>query len=198
MPNHVTNKLTVRKGTQKILPALYSATIEYNSIDEKLYDILRNFSFKKIIGEPKATIDFGKSANLTEWRWDNWGTRKDAFVTDFIDEWQNKDKTVNLINSFGEFESYSSPPLKVVRKLQKRFPDYSFALDYVDGGLEFCGTVDSKGEDEFSKQEKDLRYYGAYLLRESHKDLDQFFEDCEYDDDGNVKDEFDKFMEKNS
>ena len=82
MPNHVTNKLTVRKGTQKILPALYSATIEYNSIDEKLYDILRNFSFKKIIGEPKATIDFGKSANLNDWRWDNWGTRTDAYVVD--------------------------------------------------------------------------------------------------------------------
>ena len=39
----------------------------------------------------------------------------------------------------------------------------------------FCGTVDSKGEDEFSKQEKDLRYYGAYLLDYSHKELDEFF-----------------------
>ena len=118
MPNHVTNKLTVRKGTQKILPALYSATIEYNSIDEKLYDILRNFSFKKILSEPKATIDFGKSANITDWRWDNWGTRTDAYVVDDpADEWQNKDETINLINSFGQFETAWSPPLKVVRKL---------------------------------------------------------------------------------
>ena len=59
MPNHVTNKLTVRKGTQKIIPALYSGTIEYNSIDEKLYDILRNFSFNKIIKEKVMTMSGG-------------------------------------------------------------------------------------------------------------------------------------------
>ena len=161
MPNHVTNKLTVRKhGAIKVLPALYSGTIEYNSIDEKLYDILRNFSFKKILSEPKATIDFGKSANLTEWRWDNWGTRTDAYVVDDpADEWQNKDETINLINSFGQFETAWSPPLKVVRKLQKMFPDYSFALDYIDEQFMFCGCLDIKGEDDHSEEEKDLRYY---------------------------------------
>ena len=179
MPNHVTNKLTVRKGTQKILPALYSATIEYNSIDEKLYDILRNFSFKKILGEPKATIDFGKSANLNDWRWDNWGTRTDAYVLDNPDEWQNEDETINLINSFGEFITVWSPPVKVIEKLQKMFPDYTFALDYIDEQFMFCGTVSVKGVDDFSKEEKDLRYYGAYLLNYSHKDLDEFFESCE-------------------
>lgn len=180
MPNHVTNKLTVRKGTQKILPALYSATIEYNSIDEKLYDILRNFSFKKILSEPKATIDFGKSANLNDWRWDNWGTRTDAYVVDDpADEWQNKDETINLINSFGQFETAWSPPLQVVRKLQKMFPDYSFALDYIDEQFMFCGTMDVKGEDNYTEEEKDLRYYGAYLLDYSHRELDEFFESCE-------------------
>ena len=181
MPNHVTNKLTVRKhGAIKVLPALYSGTIEYNSIDEKLYDILRNFSFKKILSEPKATIDFGKSANLTEWRWDNWGTRTDAYVVDDpADEWQNKDETINLINSFGQFETAWSPPLKVVRKLQKMFPDYSFALDYIDEQFMFCGCLDIKGEDDLSEEEKDLRYYGAYLLNYSHRELDEYFESCE-------------------
>ena len=181
MPNHVTNKLTVRKhGAIKVLPALYSGTIEYNSIDEKLYDILRNFSFKKILSEPKATIDFGKSANLTEWRWDNWGTRTDAYVVDDpADEWQNKDETINLINSFGQFETAWSPPLKVVRKLQKMFPDYSFALDYIDEQFMFCGCLDIKGEDDLSEEKKDLRYYGAYLLDYSHRELDEFFESCE-------------------
>ena len=179
MPNHVTNKLTVRKGTQKILPALYSATIEYNSIDEKLYDILRNFSFKKIIKEPQVTFDLGKSVNYTEWRWDNWGTRTDAYVIDDPDEWQNKDETINLINSFGQFETAWSPPLQVIRKLQKMFPDYSFALDYIDEAFMFCGTVSVKGTDDHSEEEKDLRYYGAYLLNYSHKDLDEFFESCE-------------------
>ena len=181
MPNHTTNKLTVRKhGAIKVLPALYSGTIEYNSIDEKLYDILRNFSFKKIIKEPKATIDFGKSANLTEWRWDNWGTRTDAYVVDDpADDWQNKDETINLINSFGQFETAWSPPLPVVRKLQKMFPSYSFALEYIDEQFMFCGCLDIKGEDDHSEEEKDLRYYGAYLLQYSHKELDEFFESCE-------------------
>ena len=171
MPNHVTNKLTVRKGTQKILPALYSATIEYNSIDEKLYDILRNFSFKKII--PQGEHD-------NQWRWDNWGTRTDAYVVDDpADEWQNKDETINLINSFGQFETAWSPPLQVIRKLQKMFPDYSFALDYIDEQFMFCGTMDVKGEDNYTEEEKDLRYYGAYLLDYSHRELDEFFESCE-------------------
>ena len=171
MPNHVTNKLTVRKGTQKILPALYSATIEYNSIDEKLYDILRNFSFNKII--PQGEHD-------NQWRWDNWGTRTDAYVVDDpADEWQNKDETINLINSFGQFETAWSPPLQVIRKLQKMFPDYSFALDYIDEQFMFCGTMDVKGEDNYTEEEKDLRYYGAYLLDYSHRELDEFFESCE-------------------
>ncbi len=180
MPNHVTNKLTVRKhGAIKVLPALYSGTIEYNSIDEKLYDILTNFSFKKIIKEPKVTFDLGKSVNYTEWRWDNWGTRTDAYVIDDPDEWQNKDETINLINSFGQFETAWSPPLKVIRKLQKMFPDYSFALDYIDEQFMFCGCLDIKGEDDHSEEEKDLRYYGAYLLQYSHRELDEFFESCE-------------------
>ena len=171
MPNHVTNKLTVRKGTQKILPALYSATIEYNSIDEKLYDILRNFSFNKII--PQGEHD-------NQWRWDNWGTRTDAYVVDDpADEWQNKDETINLINSFGQFETAWSPPLQVIRKLQKMFPDYSFALDYIDEQFMFCGTMDIKGADIYTEEEKDLRYYGAYLLDYSHRELDEFFESCE-------------------
>ena len=170
MPNHVTNKLTVRKGSQKIIPALYSGTIEYNSIDEKLYDILRNFSFNKIIrGEEEGN----------QWRWDNWGTRTDAYVVDDPDEWQNKDETINLINSFGQFETAWSPPLQVIRKLQKMFPDYSFALDYIDEAFLFCGTVSVKGTDDHSEEEKDLRYYGAYLLNYSHKDLDELFESWE-------------------
>ena len=90
MANHVTNKLTVRKGTQKIIPALYSGTIECNSIDKKLYDILRNFSFNKIIKE---------KGDDHEWRWDNWGTRTDAYVLDNPDEWQNEDETINLITT---------------------------------------------------------------------------------------------------
>ena len=170
MPNHVTNKLTVRKGTQKIIPALYSGTIEYNSIDEKLYDILRNFSFNKIIKE---------KGDDHEWRWDNWGTRTDAYVLDNPDEWQNKDETINLINTFGEFITAWSPPIKVIEKLQKMFPDYTFALDYIDEQFMYCGTVSVKGVDDYSEEEKDLRYYGAYLLNYSHKDLDEFFESCE-------------------
>jgi hypothetical protein len=175
MPNHVTNKLTVRKGSQKIIPALYSGTIEYNSIDEKLYDILRNFSFNKIIPQPQQDEDW----DWYDWRNENWNTKWDAYIHDNPDEWQNKDKTINLINSFGEFLTAWSPPIKVVEKLQKMFPHYTFALDYIDEQFMYCGTVSVKGVDDYSEAEKDLRYYGAYLLNYSHKDLDEFFESCE-------------------
>ena len=30
-----------------------------------------------------------------------------------------------------------------------------------------------------TEEEKDLRYYGAYLLDYSHRELDEFFESCE-------------------
>ena len=129
--------------------------------------------------QAKATIDFGKSANITDWRWDNWGTRTDAYVLNDPDEWQNKDETINLINSFGEFITAWSPPIKVIEKLQKMFPDYTFALDYIDEQFMFCGCLDTKGNDDHSEEEKDLRYYGSYLLNYSHKDLDEFFESCE-------------------
>jgi hypothetical protein len=59
------------------------------------------------------------------------------------------------------------------------FPSYSFALEYIDEQFMFCGCLDIKGEDDHSEEEKDLRYYGAYLLQYSHKDLDEFFESCE-------------------
>jgi len=182
MPNHVTNKLTVRKGSIKVLPALYSKTMESNSIDEKLYEILTNFSFEKIVK--------GQTTPIAEWRWDNWGTRTDAYVIDNLDEWANDDETVNLIASFGQFETAWSPPVKVIQELQKMFPDYSFALDYIDEQFCFCGTVDIKGEQTTSEEEKDLRYYGSYLLNYSHRELDELMEEWEND--------VDKFIEKNS
>jgi hypothetical protein len=182
MPNHVTNKLTVRKGTIKVLPALYSKTIESNSIDEKLYEILTNFSFEKIVK--------GQTTPISEWRWDNWGTRTDAYVIDNLDEWANDDETVNLVASFGQFETAWSPPLLVIRQLQKMFPDYTFALDYIDEQFCFCGCLDIVGEDNYSEEEKDLRYYGSYLLNYSHRELDEVMEGWEND--------VDKFIEKNS
>ena len=39
-----------------------------------------------------------------------------------------------------------------------------------------------------------MRYYGAYLLNLSHKQLDEFLEVK----DGKVKNDIDKFIEKNS
>ena len=41
-----------------------------------------------------------------------------------------------------------------------------------------------------------MRYYGAYLLNLSHKQLDEFLEVDE--EDGKVKNDIDKFIEKNS
>ena len=187
MSNIIINKLTVKKGVKKIFSSLGSEVANHTIVSDELYDILKNFSLQKII---KCDPDDRQEA------FDKWGCPSDA-QTD-LDEFLSEDGAVNLINSFGEFNTESHPPVEIVRELQKMFPDYAFALDYVDEGLGFCGTVDVKGENTSSKKEKDLRYYGAYLLRESKEDLDEFFEDCEYDDDGNVKDEFDKFVEKNS
>lgn len=194
MPNHVTNKLTVRKGSVKVLSTLYDATFKYNGVvenfpfrpDKKLYDILTHFSFNKIKPQPKQGDDW----DWYDWNSDNWDTKWDAYVLDNLDEWANDDETVNLVASFGEFQTAWSPPVSVIQKLQKMFPDYSFALDYIDEQFLFCGTVDIKGENHYSEEEKDFRYYGSYLLNHSHRELDEIMEGW--------KNDVDEFVEKNS
>ena len=74
----------------------------------------------------------------------------------------------------------------------KEVSDYTFALDFIDEGFCFCGSVDINGEENFSEEEKDMRYYGAYLLNLSHKQLDEFLEV----EDGKVKNDIDKFIKK--
>ncbi len=184
MANIITNKLTVRKGAKKIFSSLVSEVANHTIVSDELYDILKSFSFQKII---KCDPDDRQEA------FDKWGCPSDA-QTD-LDEFLSEDGTVNLINSFGEFCTEWHPPVEVVRSLQKKFPDYTFALDFIDEGFCFCGSVDINGEENFSEEEKDMRYYGAYLLNLSHKQLDEFLE---VDEDGKVKNDIDKFIEKNS
>ena len=180
MANIITNKLTVRKGAKKVFSEAHNHTI----VNDKLYEILKNFSFQKII---KCDPDDRQKA------FDKWGCPSDAETSH--EEFLGEDGTVNLINSFGEFYTEWHPPVEIVRALQKKFPDYTFVLDFIDEGFSFCGSVDIKGEENFSEEEKDMRYYGAYLLNLSHKQLDEFLE---VDEDGKVKNDIDKFIEKNS
>ena len=180
MANIITNKLTVRKGAKKVFSEAHNHTI----VNDKLYEILKNFSFQKII---KCDPDDRQKA------FDKWGCPSDAETSH--EEFLGEDGTVNIINSFGEFYTEWHPPVEIIRALQKKFPDYTFALDFIDEGFCFCGSVDIKGEENFSEEEKDMRYYGAYLLNLSHKQLDEFLE---VDEDGKVKNDIDKFIEKNS
>ena len=185
MANIITNKLTVRKGAKKIFSSLVSEVANHTVVSDELYDILKNFSFQKII---KCDPDDRQEA------FDKWGCPSDAETSH--EEFLGEDNTVNLINSFGEFYTEWHPPVEIVRALQKKFPDYTFALDFIDEGFCFCGSVDINGEENFSEEEKDMRYYGAYLLNLSHKQLDEFLEVDE--EDGKVKNDIDKFIEKNS
>ena len=148
-----------------------------------LFFLHYNFSFQKII---KCDPDDRQKA------FDKWGCPSDAETSH--EEFLGEDGTVNLISSFGEFYTEWHPPVEIVRALQKKFPDYTFALDFIDEGFCFCGSVDINGEENFSEEEKDMRYYGAYLLNLSHKQLDEFLEV----EDGKVKNDIDKFIEKNS
>ena len=143
---------------------------------------LKNFSFQKII---KCDPDDRQKA------FDKWGCPSDAETSH--EEFLGEDDTVNLINSFGEFYTEWHPPVEIVRALQKKFPDYTFALDFIDERFSFCGAVDIKGEENFSEEEKDMRYYGAYLLNLSHKQLDEF---REVDEDGKLDEAAKKAADK--
>jgi len=184
MANIITNKLTIRKGAKKIFSSLVSEVANHTVVSDELYDILKSFSFQKII---KCDPDDRQEA------FDKWGCPSDA-QTD-LDEFLSEDGAVDLVSSYGEFLTEWHPPVEIVRALQKKFPDYTFALDFIDEGFCFCGSVDINGEENFSEEEKDMRYYGAYLLNLSHKQLDEFLE---VDEDGKVKNDIDKFIEKNS
>jgi hypothetical protein len=185
MANIITNKLTVRKGAKKIFSSLVSEVANHTVVSDELYDILKSFSFQKII---KCDPDDRQEA------FDKWGCPSDA-QTD-LDEFLSEDGAIDLVSSYGEFLTEWHPPVEIVRALQKKFPDYTFALDFIDEGFCFCGSIDINGEENFSEEEKDMRYYGAYLLNLSHKQLDEFLEVDE--EDGKVKNDIDKFIEKNS
>ena len=65
MANIITNKLTVRKGAKKVISEAHNHTI----VSDKLYNILKNFSFQKII---KCDPDDRQEA------FDKWGCPSDA------------------------------------------------------------------------------------------------------------------------
>ena len=114
---------------------VFSEAHNHTIVSDKLYNILKNFSFQKII---KCDPDDRQKA------FDKWGCPSDAETSH--EEFLGEDGTVNLINSFGEFYTEWHPPVEIVRALQKKFSDYTFALDFIDEGFCFCGSVDINGK----------------------------------------------------
>ena len=156
MPNHITNQLTVvhKKDGSKVM-----------HIDEpKLRDLLESFSLDKVIPMPeelKGTTSPSDGPNWYDWSVDNWGTKWDVYLSYGIIA--NEDETIDLFSTDGKFFTAWAPPIPVIRKLQKDYPDYEFTLEYVDEGWCFAGTLMSSGTDLYITEEKEIINYALRL-----------------------------------
>jgi hypothetical protein len=74
-----------------------------------------------------------------DWNISNWGTKWDA---DSDTPWEY----INDGELFLFFETAWSPPIPIYDKIAELFPDLDFVATYAEGGCEFVGKVEKKGE----------------------------------------------------
>ena len=156
MPNHTTNELTVvhKKDGSKVM----------HVDDPKLRDLLESFSLDKVIPMPeqlKGTTSPSDQPNWYDWSVDNWGTKWDVYAT--YNTEANDDETINLFSTDGQIYTAWAPPIPVIRKLQKDFPEYEFTLEYVDEGWCFAGNLMADGTDLCLTDEKEVIKYALRL-----------------------------------
>ena len=147
MPNWTTNKLTITRGME-------DAIANPGIAGDRFGNLLKHFSFQKVIPMPEGTED------EYHWHIDNWDTKWDAVSR--MNRHQNKDGTVNLFASKGEFLTAWSPPIAVVRKLQEMFPEFSITLQYVDEGFMYGGMLNAVGNEN---NVESLQAVGEYAIK---------------------------------
>lgn len=110
------------------------------------------FDFEKIIPMPadlfegdlgQEEIEISGERNSSDWRIENWGTK-----------WNSEDAHVD--EDIISFLSAWEPPVPVVLRLSKLFPDITFVYRYFEGGNDFSGLMVINGG------ESALDFYGDY------------------------------------
>lgn len=134
MPNWCSNYLT---GPADILK-------EFISVRENGEEY---FDFNKIVPMPAHQPDLNKpnpfwtgdlgseqkklygQNNWYDWAFKNWGTKWNACYSD-VD---------SVESGFVSFETAWSPPIGIINALSELYPEETFALEYDEPGMGFCG-----------------------------------------------------------
>ncbi len=127
MPNHTSNKLTV-KGPSELV-----TRFKFDNVGDD-----ESLSLEKALPTPSEllgdnSIVDGSMPDWYNWRVENWGTKWDVFDTS---PWEG--------NSVAFFSAWS-PPIEWLREVALKYPELSFQLDYADEGGGFVGTMEAQG-----------------------------------------------------
>ena len=160
MPNHTSNRLTLRGSNAEV--ARFRDDNRSEETDEVGFPI--PLSFEKLVPTPPETlgsneIKNGSMPDWYEWRVSNWGTKWDAY--DFPNDWVNpapkgraptEEDRLNWLhlnwnlevpNVIGFYTAWS-PPVAWLTTVSEKY-DLEFMLEYADEGGGFVGYCIVRG-----------------------------------------------------
>ena len=183
MPNHTSNRLTMRGSNSEVARFMdENRTEETDDVGSPI-----PLSFEKLVPTPPEMLESndiknGKMPDWYNWRVENWGTKWDAY--DFPNDWvsvmpKDAPNWLHLNWSMGEvpnvlgFYTAWSPPTPWLVNVSEKY-DLEFMLEYADEGGGFVGycivsnghvtkEVDFPWDSLDGKELRDSLGYGDYM-----------------------------------
>jgi hypothetical protein len=161
MPNNITNKLEI-KG-------------DITTINKIIGNEDEIFSFEIVVPMPKE-----KEKDWYNWRWDNWGTKWDAYEICDITRQENFAQLV--------FYTAWSPPKKWLEKVMQKYPELDYILYWIDEDFPYSGKITNyssetyKHDDPYAKKFVKKHFPHFYFYKTKYCDDSDDSEDTNYDD----------------
>jgi|TARA_R110002020_G_scaffold3731_1_gene16504 hypothetical protein len=133
MPNHVSNKLTVDGATKDVDRFLKHMGDGFDF--EKVIPMPDNIYRDNVSSEDKERLAKEGIPNWYDWCVENWDTKWNAYDVKrdvgTYGEVRGKYVTYDFLTAW-------SPPIPVIEKLRKDWPDLDIYGGYIGEGYEFC------------------------------------------------------------
>lgn len=156
MPNWAENRLIIKGSTLKLTELLlkYTSThdenelcIDFNLIAPTPIELTNNSSPVSSEELAKTFKEKYGAEDWYHWNCDNWGTKWNARAISLKDNGNSLEF---------EFDTAWSPPIPIIQKLSKLFPDLKLTLTYAESGMGFAGReVYEKGHRTLQKYTED-------------------------------------------
>ena len=131
MPNHTSNRLTMRGSNSEV------ARFVNENKSEETDDVGSPIplSFEKLVPTPPEMLESndiknGKMPDWYNWRVENWGTKWDVSELDI----EYDEEVLELT-----FSTAWSPPEGIMQELKDKYPDLGFSCFYDEPGMEIAG-----------------------------------------------------------